>query len=463
MTQARRLRSHELAIICLALISLATLTERDDILSAADRNYQAVRVMHAVPEVYNKPSDNETSELNAIRLDLERRASTQPKFTYPYLITLYLWANDLSAAQRWMGTSTLAWQRIMDSEYGWDTLSLIRIDTPSWNYPREMIVEMAWLAARQLTEAEEYSESLRWFQRGISLAPGRIPNEFRSIYYHTLSLWYSAQPDTPMSNRLAEKFECLADNDALCLESSSTTMSAQELPDWIVVESSRDNSISEGGWLLWGLDLDEHVIEAGIDVAGTLYWLTERAGTEEIRRQPFIAPNLAPNAGFEFRNLFAGACVDGYVGSHAFVLPCVSQVVLDETEQRPGHIATTATLGTGYLLIAASAKADSGHTYVFGTQSRMTAGTEARLGLQFTSKQAARENAYGGLQWLANDQNTAGQERWTRHTGVATAPRNTEATRIWLGGFGDGSASASEVAFDTVFLFDLTTLDDQDN
>lgn len=424
------------------------------------RNYQSLRVMRAA--INARQTDGfiaYTSELADLKRALEQYAIEHPtEQAHPLLVTLSLWADDLTAAQRWQKASVSARQRAMDSQGAWQTLTLVRIDWPSWTYSRKMLVSTAWLAAMDFREKGMYSDALQWFRRGISLTPGRIRQEVRKAYYQTLSMWYSSQSSTVENQRLAAKFACLGDEIAGCLQSIVAEMPAHERPEWIIPDSAGNHWKSASGWRLLGLDLDEDIMSAGVDVVGLLYWSIESSESSQVHRQLFVVPNMAPNSGFEFQKLFTDACVDGYVGSHAFVLPCVSQIRPDPLQQRDGLVATTLTSETGYLLTAASAEAKSEHAYVYGARLCSAGEAEARLGVQFTSDALIRQNAYEGLRWLLTERSTERSNCWSRQAGVETVPAKVETTRIWLGGFGNSSAQAGYAAFDTVFLFDLSQL-----
>jgi hypothetical protein len=399
-----------------------------------------------------------TPKLADLRREMEQRAMDNSERAHPVLVNLALWANDFAGAQHWLQASQVAWQRVLASKSEWRTISLIPLGTPFWSYSRQMIVNMAWLAGIQLAEDGLNSDALQWFRRGISLVPGRVPENVHRAYYRSLSAWYLTQPPTPNNRRASAKFACLADERFKCLQSIANEMPVKESPDWIITGSAPDSLVAANGWQILGFDLDEDIIDAGVDVAGVLYWQTGKDNKVELRRQPFIATNLVPNPGFEFQHLFVDACVDGYIGSHAFVLPCVSQIEADPLKHQIGLVATTQTSETGYLLIGAPVKATSGRTYAFGAQLCSIAGAEAKFGLQLTSEQAAEQNAYDGLSWPITNLSSGSSACWTRKTSAGVATSGTETARVWLGGFGDHDALRANALFDSVFLFDLSDL-----
>jgi hypothetical protein len=158
----------------------------------------------------------------------------------------------------------------------------------------------------------------------------------------------------------------LADDRPNCLQLDANPWLKGAVPAWTLPESGNGAYFSDNGWRLVGFDVDEDVLATGVEVRGLLYWERKVDGQVQRRVQPFTAPNLVPNPGFEFKGLFVDACVDGYIGSHAYVLPCVSHAVPDPYSQRPGHMSVTATKDKGYALFSPSFPVHGGHTYITG-------------------------------------------------------------------------------------------------
>ena len=309
--------------------------------TAADRNYQMFRVSGAAVKAVQADGFVEfTPELAVLNQEMALRAARDTGLDHPVLVTLSLWANDLLQAQHWLQTSPVAQKRVMDSKFGWRTLSLIPLAMRPSTYSHHMIVDMAWLAGLRFAEEGVHAEALQWFRRGLSLAPGRVPEYVRRAYYRTLSKWYAAQPTAPHNSRLAAKFACLANGASDCLRLIVAESPAQDVPSWVAPTSDTGALLSYDGWQLTGFDLDEDILAAGVDVVGVLYWQRDEGEREERRKQPFIAANLVPNPGFEFQDLFLDSCTDGYIGSNAFVEPCVSSFVADSSGKNYWTIST---------------------------------------------------------------------------------------------------------------------------
>jgi hypothetical protein len=426
------------------------------LLPLADRNYQAIRlVKRALKAVEAGGFVEFTPELSALADELEKRALSNSKLTHPQLITLALWKHDLTIARQWHKMSPAGQSRVMDTRFGWNTIPLITIESPAWNYTRDTIVKMAWLAALEAKENGHYADSLTWFRRGVSLAPGRVPREVRLAYYETLSM-YLSESSYSEDRSLADKYLCLGKGGDYCSQDGEDENAAGEVfpPQWNITSLDGVTLRLENSDRLIGLDLDQEILAAGVDVAGVLYWQGEQEGESEVKRQRFVTPNLAVNSEFEFRGLFRDSCVDGYIGSHAYVLPCVSRISQDPQSERRGPVANTQTTEGGYLLVAASAPAVGGQYYVFGASLCSLDGASAKVGLQLTSEVQAKENPYAGLSWADPYVALGQRECWQRTARVSKAPENIDIARVWLGGFGIEGLHG-EAEFDSVFLFEL--------
>lgn len=440
-----------------SFLGIATITILGNtLLQTADANNQMIRIVSAAAKAVQADGFVEyTPELAVLNQQMALRESRNSGHTAPVMVTLSLWANDVLQAQRWLQTSPVAQKRVMDSRFGWRTVSLIPLGMRPWTYSQQMIVDMAWLAGLRLAAEGAHTQALQWFQRGLSLSPGRVPEDVRRAYYRTLSEWYQAQPVTPRNSRLAAKFACLANGPSDCSKLIMAESPVQDLSGWVAPISDTDAVLSNDGWQLMGFYLDEDILAAGVDVAGLAYWMQGDHGVVQTQRRVFVVPNLAPNPGFEFQGLFNDACVDGYIGSHAFVLPCVSQIEPDPLGQRAGHVAVTQTGKTGYLLIGAPANVKGEEVYIVGAELCSVAGSEAKVGIQFASNKTAQQNAYLGLWWPLVGAGTESPACWSKSARAVLAPPEIATVRMWLGGFGVLDVSREEAMFDNVFLFRL--------
>lgn len=452
-------------VLLLLIIGVTLRANRNEFWTAVDRNVQMIKLL---PVILESVQENgfivKSTRLIALEQELVQRATANEMLAHPVLALLSMWDGDLKAAQHWSRVSSVIWQRFVDTSTGWHTKSLISFGQPFWSYSRQMLVDTAWLVGNEYHAREQHSEALHWFQRGLSLAPGRVPQDVRLAYYQSLSAWYFEQPETPENNILATKFACLAEGDQECLSTVLAEKPMRELPHWHIAAADFGILSAKNDLQLVGFDLDEDIIGAGADVAGYIYWRKGRHNVVQTESQLFVVPNLAPNPGFEFQDLYNDACVDGYIGSHAFVSRCVSGVEADPLKQRDSNVVTTQTAETGYLLIGSPAKAESGQLYVVGAQLCSLAGANTRIGIQFTSDSDSiiMQNAYSGLWWPLTAPSVGGEACWSPLARVVLAPTDVDTVRVWLGGFGESKLDTlqTQAMFDNVFVFDLSELPD---
>lgn len=378
------------------------------------------------------------------------------------LITLALWANEPAEAYHWLKIYPQAWDRVTLPESNWRTLSLLSFNNiDQWNAQRRTAAYAGWLAGFRSLDAGDYKAALRWFRRGLVLAPGRVPGSVRLAYYRALGNWYAAQPPSAENLLLTQKFNCLADDRPDCLNLYANAWLEGAVPAWSLPESGDGAYFSDDGWRLVGFDLDEDVLAAGVEVRGLLYWERIVGGQVERPVQPFAAPNLVPNPGFEFKDLFVDACVDGYIGSHAYVLPCLSHAVPDPYSRRPGCVAVTETRDKGYALFSSSFPVHGGRAYISGGWFCADRGAVAGIGRQWLTETLPPEERADGIQWFVFEGSDPKRPLcWAQHARVVWAPSGAEEFLLYLirlGGKGDPFGRAM---FDDLFFFELpSTLD----
>ena len=253
-----------------------------------------------------------------------------------------------------------------------------------WNYSRCQSAWDAW--TRGLIEAQvgNWHAAAAAYQAGIGLALGRVPDPIVKEYYSALANdWLSrskVEPDQKLaaakylalsgdSQRAADLFRSLTTESRLMpeqrceAESGLTWLHADDattIPPWPITtvpdgrcvdvlapsqspewQLAPNKALTDGnhGAALIGFDLDHDVLDAGVEVIGTLYW---RSPDGSIKPQHFRQPDLWPNSGNSWLPLGEiWACLPGYI-EPSWVTPCASRVV---TETLAGHMP----LMVGYL------------------------------------------------------------------------------------------------------------------
>ncbi len=428
------------------------------VVASVSLNHQMVALVSAV--LAARSEGNLVSDTPALEKIADRLAAHHDQYSSRVgspLVTLALWANKPEEVYRWLKAYPQAWERITLPESDWRTLTLLSYDNAKqWNAQRRAAANFAWLMGFRWLDAENNSEAVHWFRRGLVLAPGRVPDSVRLSYYRALDNWYAAEPSNAENHLLAQKFNCLADDRPGCLDLDATAWLMGDAPVWSLPESGDGAYSSYDGYRLVGFDLDEDVLVAGVEVHGLLYWERTVGGQVQRQVQPFAAPNLIPNPGFEFKDLFVDACVDGYIGSHAYVLPCVSHAVADPYGQRPGHVAVIESKGSGYALFQSSVGVAGGRPYLLGGWVCADGAAVAGIGRQWLSEKLPSEERADGIQWLIFKGNDSKQSScWVQQVRAVWVPSGAEEFRFLLQRLGDESDFPGRAIFDDLFFFGL--------
>jgi len=397
-----------------------------------------------------------TPRLQQQARQLEAEYDRLPPQAARVLVTLGIWADNPAEAYRWLQLYPQAWDRVTLPEANWRTLSVISFENIGQWRNRRAAAYVGWLTGFRLLDAGDYEAALRRFRRGLVLAPGRVPDSVRLAYYRALGKWYASQPANPESLRLVQKFACLAEDRPDCLDLDSTAWLEGAAPAWSLPASGDSAYFSDDGWRLVGSHLDEDVLVAGVEVRGLLYW--EQSAGEQVERrvQPFAAPNLVPNPGFEFEDLFVDACVNGYIDSHAYVLPCISHAVVDPYGQRLGHVAVTESKGFGYALFPSSVPVAGGRPYLLGGWLCADGAAAAGIGREWLTETLPPEERADGIQWLISQGNDPKRPFcWAQHTRVVWIPSGAEEFGLRLQRLGGDSDTLGRAMFDDLFFFEL--------
>jgi hypothetical protein len=325
-----------------------------------------------------------------------------------------------------------------------------------WTNPRRLIAYSAWIAALNSPELSE-AELLRFLRKGLVLTQGRVPDSVRILYYRALGEWYARQLNDSDSHRLSRKFACLAADNLNCVDAQGSSRPTDGEPSWSLLLGSDDLYYVKDGWRLVGFDLDEDVLVAGIEAMGVLHWEKAFGDRIEQRRQLFAVPNLIPNPGFEFDGLYEGACIDGYLGSHVYVLPCVSHATHDPYHQRAGSVAVTETGESGYALFSPSFPVEGGRAYIVGGWLCADGGGIAAVGLErVMSASSTGEPAYQFVEWLLwqlpdPDQRTC----WRQQAKVVYIAEESGEFRLRLDRRGGSEKQLGRAMFDDMFFFEI--------
>jgi hypothetical protein len=319
-----------------------------------------------------------------------------------------------------------------------------------------LIAYSAWIAAINSPELSG-TELLQLLRKGLVLAQGRVPDSVRILYYKALGEWYAGQLNDSDSQRLSRKFTCLAADNLACVDAQGFSRPTDGEPTWSLPLGSDDSYYVKDGWRLVGFDLDEDVLVVGIEVLGVLYWEKAFGDRIEQRRQLFSIPNLIPNPGFEFDGLYEGACIDGYLGSHAYVLPCVSEATHDPYDQRAGRVAVTETGEAGFALFSPSFPVEGGRAYIVGGWLCADGGGVAAVGLErMVSESSTGVPAYQFLEWLLWQLPDPDQQAcWRQQAKVVYLAEESGEFRLRLDRRGGPEELLGRAMFDDMFFFEI--------
>lgn len=236
----------------------------------------------------------------------------------------------------------------------------------AWTEERCRAAWDAWTLGLLWALDGRWTEAVAAYQAGLGLAPGRVPAEIVQEYYLALARHILAEGElSPLREAAAAKYLALGgerveaaerirgllaggalDTDRVCqMERWLAAVEAGGLPrdpltcrnldsnwepDWVL--PLEGNAAGQAGLLvdkasgrvLWGFDLDPDVLEAGVEVLGTLYW---RAADGRVYPDDLYEANLWPNSGNAWLPLEGfSTCVPGYV-EPAWVAPCAGSVI----------------------------------------------------------------------------------------------------------------------------------------
>jgi len=444
-------------LVCLCLVLLVLTGWR--ILSTINLNCRMVTLLDVAVRQHDQIPYS-SAALRSIVNDLATDRSYFSDQIGSALVIGSILLDEPGKAYRWLQVYPQAWRRVTVSEECWRTLLLLSFENiKAWNAQRRSAAYAGWLAGLRAVDAQEYESAIRWFRRGIVLAPGRVPEEVRLSYYRALSKWRSGQVLSAEAHRRILKYSCLADQRADCLELKDTihtakAQTARQLP----ATSAAGAYLPSAGWRLTALDIDQDVLVAGVEVRGQLHW--ERIVDEQVEShlEPFIATNLIPNAGFEFDSLFVDACVDGYIDSHAYIQPCASGTPIDPFGSQSGQVAIIETDHSGYALISASFPISAGATYVVGGWFAADDGA-AVVGWDWLSEGRVADCALSdgrSICWLIwqrtnNDHAFA----WSSQLRTIQVPTGIQEARLYLGYLAETGLQPGRAMFDDVFVFEL--------
>jgi hypothetical protein len=260
------------------------------------------------------------------------------------------------------------------------------------------------------------AEATAYYQAGLGLAAGRVPEDIRAEYYSVLARQLEAGAPTPQTRLAAAKLLLLAGSpearerlEALSQDSAlpaAGRCEAQAGLDWLMaaepvgppawpvtfmpagqcpgavdyvaalaegwqpgwtLNTGDVKTANDAGAVLIGWDLDQHVLEAGVEVLGRLYW---RGADGSIQAGPLREPNLWPNSGNSWLALEGfWECLPGYEEPD-WIPPCASQaaagVRADGTANVYGRIVVPDDPGPDTLLTSASVPLPAGRPIVTG-------------------------------------------------------------------------------------------------
>lgn len=366
---------------------------------------------------------------------------------------------------------------------------------------REWSRERCWSAyglwTRALVEQSQghWEQSVAHYQAGLTVAPGRMPDKIIQEYYRTLAYYTSLNPElNPSSKLAAAKYFMLAEEysmahqlfaalqfddsfdpqESCVIETALEQIESGDLafdnpPSWIeclLIPSPGSDQTIQPGWqltqnksslednrdkILIGFDLDQDILNAGVEVMGLLYWQSSNGG---IVTEDFRETNLWANSGNNWLPLNGfSKCLPGYQ-EPAWVSPCASSLEFDEEasgKQNPvGRLDIPQAEGPDSFVSTASALVPANVHVIYGGRWQMK-------GI-FPRAQMTR---YGGVQEenprlyleVVVDLSDLSADLWQKEVGI-TAPLVHEFEFFgWIRpqvGLGSG-----EFLFDDVFGFVL--------
>jgi len=436
-----------MVFLCITLLVLVSIR----VIPTLALNRQMVALLHIV--MTNDMVEDRSLKLTVIYDNLAKNHAKYPDQVGSELVMSAIWLDNPGEAYRWLQTYPQAWEQITFPESQWRTLIILSYNNiKGWNNVRRSAAYASWMAGFRAFSDRNYEMAVRWFQRGLVLAPGRVPEEVRLGYYRALSEWYRTSDQENLL--LAQEYGCLAENRLDCLEFEDSQ------PAWqLLDQNGADGDILSEKWHLVGFDLDPNILITGVEVRSRLRWVRMIDGHKQEYLESFAAPNFVPNPGFEFDNLFVDACVDGYIGSHAYVQPCVSRASIDPYGTRPGHVAIIETVHKGYALLSSSFPVKGGSTYVVGGWFCADNGATAALGwdsLTDTASTDCRLSNGGSICWLIWQNSTEDQGScWSRQLQVVKVPTGSPEVRLLLDREGGEGGKPGRAMFDNLFIFEL--------
>lgn len=323
--------------------------------------------------------------------------------------------------------------------------------THGWFDQRRVAIYTMFLNALRDQQAGELNKSLKWFQKGLILLPGRIPDYVRQQYYTLIADLYAHEVQDIHLQRLSMTALCLTKKEAYeCLNTlEPSVLQEWPLPEYLVNQDT--------DWQLAGLKIDPYVLELGLEVRGRLYWRSE----DEWMAQDFLVPNLASNSSFEISELYQDNCVAGYVSSNLYVSPCTSHVLLDPDYPQRRQIAIIEVQKDDVALVSSTFPIEPSKSYLVGGQ--LCTKSDARALVGYTSIKANEEanQVHTDTGWFFEEKmEDIEASCWQKHTAVFVPSQNVLELSLRLhAGNSEFDHGVGSAMFDDVFFFELPQFD----
>lgn len=324
-----------------------------------------------------------------------------------------------------------------------------------WSPQRQFAIYTMFLNAMHSQNTGDFGEALKWFQRGLVLAPGRIPDYIRQSYYLTVAELYAQQQLSAPSGDLVAKAACLARSDLTCLEA----LPRHGVEKWPLFEQVA--LYTEDDWQLTSLEIDRDILALGLDVQGYLHWQRTVGGQLEQLTQSFLVPNLAPNAGFEIDGLFTSNCVSGYVSSHLYVLPCIGKSTKDPYEVLSDRVAIIETPNKGYAITSSTFPVAASAIHIVGARLCADGDADALVGRDRISVTQEKTSAVEDVTWFFSQKTQpANASCWQQHVSLVEPSADVTEFRLRLQREGTSTSPVGRAMFDDVFFFQLPAFEE---
>jgi hypothetical protein len=335
-----------------------------------------------------------------------------------------------------------------------------------------------------------FDAAVSQYQAGIALALGRVPPEIIQEYYLALArLRLSVEIPSSRDRLASAKYLALAGQtqeaqSMLTALTADEHLGAQDLCDasaglaWLaarveasndippwptardsdtcltqsVASNSPDWTLSQGsepvdaatGDRLVGFSLDDDILEAGVEVLGTLFW---KQPDGRMRYQRFRGPNFLPNSGNSWLPIeLQEQCIPGYV-EPPWVKPCAGRVVASSTGGRSGYLGTLYNApgdGPDSYLVTATVPVSQNQWMIVGGRWRDDG--------RFPRGHLARVSDNGDYEAIL-DISGLPANNWISLAGSVSPAQGKEEAVFWIrprAGYGDGT-----LWFDDLFSFSL--------